>query len=124
VLSVNAVAARACVADPAGAQKLESDRYVLVYSTQPAKLAVSAHFSLDLVICTKDGALPPASVQVDARMPEHRHGMNYRAVVKPAGNGRYRADGLMFHMPGRWEYVFELRGGGRADRLTHSIVLE
>lgn len=121
---MHAVAAQACVADRAGAQKLESDRYVLVYSTQPAKLAVSAHFSLDLVICPKDGALPPESVQVDAHMPEHRHGMNYKPVVRPAGGSGYRADGLMFHMPGRWEYVFELRGGGRADRLTHSIVLE
>jgi hypothetical protein len=123
VISVNAPDARACGADMAGARKLESDRYVLVYRTQPAELAVGAHFSVELLLCAKDGATAPESVQVDAHMPEHRHGMNYRAVVKAQGNGRYRADGLMFHMPGRWEYAFALRGRERTDRLTHSIVL-
>lgn len=118
------VIAQPCVAEIAGARKVESERYVLAYRTEPAKLAIGAHFSVDLMICARDGAAAPDSVQVDAHMPEHRHGMNYRAVVKPAGNGRYRADGLMFHMPGRWEYVFEVRGSGRTDRLTHSIVLE
>jgi cytochrome c peroxidase len=42
-------------------------------------------------------------------MPEHRHGMNYAPEVKPLGPGRWRAEGLMFHMPGKWEFVFEVR---------------
>ena len=123
-ISLNAPGARACDADIGGVSKLESTRYVLAYRTQPSKLAVGAHFSVELVVCAKDGAPEPESVQVDAHMPEHRHGMNYRAAVKAEGNGRYRADGLLFHMPGRWEYVFALRGSGRTDRLTHSIVLD
>ena len=57
-------------------------------------------------------------------MPEHRHGMNYKASIKPAAGGRYRADGLMFHMPGRWEIIFEVRAAGRTDRVTQSEVIE
>jgi cytochrome c peroxidase len=30
----------------------------------------------------------------------------------------------MLHMPGRWEFVFELRGGGASDRLTSGFVLQ
>jgi len=30
----------------------------------------------------------------------------------------------MFHMPGRWEIIFELRAAGRTDRVTQSEVIE
>ena len=39
--------------------------------------------------------------------------MNYAPAVKPPAPGRWRAEGLMFHMPGKWEFVFELRAGGQ-----------
>lgn len=29
----------------------------------------------------------------------------------------------MFHMPGRWDFIFELRGGA-TERITHGIVLQ
>ena len=57
-------------------------------------------------------------------MPDHRHGMNYKPTVAARGSGRYLAEGLMFHMAGRWEFVFELRSGGKTERLVHSVRLE
>jgi hypothetical protein len=30
----------------------------------------------------------------------------------------------MFHMPGRWEFVFEVRGGGKTDRVTSGVMLD
>ena len=42
-------------------------------------------------------------------MPAHRHGMNYRATVSTLSPGVYRAEGLMFHMPGRWRVIFDRR---------------
>jgi hypothetical protein len=47
--------------------------------------------------------------------------MNYRPSVKALALGQFRAEGLMFHMPGRWELVFELRGSGAPLRLTQSL---
>jgi hypothetical protein len=42
--------------------------------------------------------------------------------VASRGAGLYRAEGLLFHMPGRWELVFELRGSGGAPlRLVQSL---
>jgi YtkA-like protein len=117
------VAAQACVA-LAGAPKVESDRYVLAYRTQPDKLAVGQHFSMDLAVCPKGGQPAPETVRVDAHMPEHRHGMNYKTTVKPGDGGRYFAEGFMFHMPGRWEFIFEVRSGGKTDRVTRSVTLE
>ncbi|MCE9640614.1 MAG: FixH family protein [Betaproteobacteria bacterium] len=119
-------AVSACGADLRGAQTIESARYQIAYRLQPAKIAVGRHFSVEFVACAKGGAPAPAAVAVDASMPEHGHGMNYKAVVKPVQNqnARYRADGLMFHMPGRWELIFEVQGAVGTERLTRSIALE
>ena len=107
-----------------GARKVESDRYVLAFRTKPEKLVVSQHFTVEIAVCPKGGYPAPEGVRVDGFMPDHNHGMNYKAVVKPAGNGRYEVSGLMFHMPGKWDFIFEVRGGGKAEGMTHSIILK
>ena len=66
----------------------------------------------------------PDAVRIDGFMPEHNHGMNYKAVVKGGEGGRYLADGMMFHMPGRWDFIFEVRGGGKTDRMTATVMLQ
>ena len=106
-----------------GARKVESERYVLSFRTQPEQVAVSRHFAVEMAVCPKGGQPAPESVRVDGFMPEHNHGMNYRAVVTPAGDGRYDAAGLMFHMPGKWDFIFEIRSAGKTDRLTSTVVL-
>ena len=123
ILAIPPATAQTC-ADFAGADKVDSGRYVLAYRTKPETIAVGQHFSMDLAVCPKDSQTTPESVRVDAYMPEHRHGMNYKATVKPADGGHYLAEGFMFHMPGRWEFIFEVRGGGKTDRVTRSVTLE
>lgn len=117
-------AAQACSPALPGGKQLESARFSLGYRTVPGAIAVGRHFALELAVCPKGGAQVPESVRVDAHMPEHRHGMNYKAQVVAAPGGRYTAEGLMFHMPGRWELIFDVRSGGKTDRLTQSVTLE
>ncbi len=119
----------ACMPElPGGkAQIIESAKYALAYRTLPGKIVIGQHFVVELALCAKAGAAVPDSVRVDAHMPEHRHGMNYKTKVTSNGDGKYRAEGLMFHMPGRWEYIFEVRAGGTAgapERMTTSVVLQ
>ena len=126
VASLLPVAAMAQDCSPVmpGGRQLESARFLLGYRAIPGKPAVGKHFALELAICPKAGTAALDSVRVDAHMPEHRHGMNYKAQVVAGPGGRYKAEGLMFHMPGRWEILFDVRSGAKTDRLTQSIVLE
>jgi hypothetical protein len=103
--------------------RVESKDLVLAYRTVPSAIAVGKGFAVETVVCGKDGATP-TGLRVDAQMPEHRHGMNYRATVQAQGDGRFRADGLLFHMPGRWQFVFDVEAGQRRERLTHDFMLE
>jgi hypothetical protein len=107
----------------AGGMQAESERYVVSFVTRPAAVAVAQHFSVELAVCAKRGQAAPESVRVDGFMPEHNHGMNYRAAVRKLPNGHFVADGMMFHMPGKWDYVFEVKGGGKTDRITHAFML-
>ena len=101
-------------------KRVESERFVLSYRTLPAKIPVGQHFEVLFAVCPKRSAAMAGPVKVDAHMPEHRHGMNYAPSVRALGGGRYRSEGWLFHMPGRWEFVFEVGG----ERLTDSVRLE
>jgi hypothetical protein len=102
----------------------EGRRYAAAWRTQPAAVEIGRHFTVEIALCAREGATAPEALRVDAHMPEHRHGMNYKTRVSSVGAGRYSAEGLMFHMPGRWEYIFEVRAGEHTERLTSSVVLK
>jgi cytochrome c peroxidase len=109
-----ALAAPAWACEPGlDGTRLESPRYVLVYKA--SSLSVSRHFSLEVAACARSGAAPK-DLKVDAHMPAHRHGMNYTPKVIALGPGRWRAEGLLLHMPGHWELVFLVDG----ERLAHA----
>jgi hypothetical protein len=105
-------------------QRIENARYEIAFVAVPAPIEAGKHFSLDIAVCPRAGAQPPSALSVDAVMPEHRHGMNYRPVVVARGAGAYRADGLMFHMPGRWDVVFDLVTRTGTERLVATRHLE
>lgn len=114
--------AASCGEDLAGAQRVKAARYTVAYRASPPP-AVGQHFALELAVCPRAGAPTADGLGVDARMPEHGHGMNYRATVKSLGPDRFRAEGLMFHMPGRWQLVIDVRSGPTSERVTHDILL-
>jgi hypothetical protein len=121
---VAGAAAEACEA-PAGFTprgRVEAPGVVVVFRTLPPAIEIGRHFAVDALVCG-DGAATVLT-RVDAQMPEHRHGMNYRPTLAPKGAGRYVAEGLLFHMPGRWELSFDVESGGRRTRLATDVILE
>jgi hypothetical protein len=98
---------------------LQAGAVQLAWQAPGPAIEVGRHFVLELQLCPADAVL----TRVDATMPEHRHGMNYRPSLQPLGGGRWRAEGLMFHMPGRWELRFDVADGGKTETLRQSIHL-
>ena len=111
--------ATACLPPLAGA-RLESERFVVAYRASPS---IGSFFAVEVGACAKAGHPAPESLKVDAHMPEHRHGMNYAPTLETVGRGRWRAQGLMLHMAGKWELVFEVRARGASDRLSATYQL-
>lgn len=105
-------------------QLVDSARYRLAWRARPSPIAVAEPFALEMSVCAKPGVPPAEGVQVDATMPEHRHGMNYRPSVIEGPDGRFLAEGMLFHMPGKWRLIFDVRAGGITERLTHDLTVE
>jgi len=124
-LVLPATAADRCGATLGGAGvRAESAHYSVVFRTEPVRIAVGRAFALEAEVCAKDGSPKPTGLRVDAQMPAHRHGMNYRPTVVVEGAGRFRAEGLLFHMPGRWQFLFDLEAPGMHERVTKDLTLE
>jgi hypothetical protein len=103
---------------------VENSDYTIVFATAPSPVQVGRHFTVDFAICPRASAAKPQSVRVDANMPEHRHGMNYRPTVTTIGPGVYRGEGMLFHMPGRWDVTFDVVAGNATQRLTATLRVE
>jgi hypothetical protein len=93
----------------------------------PDPFPVNALFGL--VATVEEGCDPPrrpvdVRLRVDAAMPEHRHGMNTEALVTPTGPGRFGVEGLLLHMPGRWELYFDVTDGAVTERAQLDFILE
>ncbi|MBL8346797.1 MAG: hypothetical protein JNN03_15265 [Rubrivivax sp.] len=105
--------------EPAGARQIGLGPLQLSWRAEPEALAVGRPFALLLHLCPAAARV----LRVDATMPEHRHGMNYRPSVKPLGDGRWRAEGLLWHMAGRWELAIEVENGSERTWLRQSVQL-
>ena len=80
-------------------------------------MVVGKLFAVVVKVCPADATL----TRVDATMPEHRHGMNYRPSIQQLGPGLWRAEGLMFHMPGLWEMRLDVQSGGATTTLRDPV---
>lgn len=104
-----------------------SDQYMIALRPDPIRLEVGQPFALIMNVCTK-ASEPADIVMVEATMPEHKHGMNYAPTIKAQGEGRFRVEGMLFHMPGSWEVAFDVRPADKpteeTQRLTYDFVLK
>jgi hypothetical protein len=108
----------ACAQTGGGVRSLEGKTARLVYRTEPAAITLGQPFRLLARLCPGSGA----HLSVDATMPEHRHGMNYAPKLAQHGDGLV-ADGMLFHMAGRWQLVVQARQGDTVERFTDDIVI-
>lgn len=136
ILPVSAAALALFCAAPALADHCPKDRLAalpgkvsdggtaVAYRTNPEKIAVGKPFSIEVVACL-DGKkhMAPSRIRVDAGMPMHGHGMNYKPSEKKLGPGHSTFDGMLFHMPGKWQITFDVFDGDKRQRLTEKVTL-
>ena len=102
-----------------GGARIAGELWTAWWQSEPAAIPVGAHFSIRFHLCG-----PPVDrVKARGSMPDHRHGMNYRPTVTLNGSSG-TAEGLMFHMPGRWQLILDVRGAAGREKLTAETVLE
>ena len=100
-----------------------SDHYMIAFRPEPMRIELGQPFALLFNVCTKNGN-PAELVTVEAQMPEQKRSMKAKPTIVSAGEGRYRAEGMVFDMSGRWELGLDVRAGEESERLTHEIIVK
>jgi hypothetical protein len=121
-LAFCASSASACTV-PEGFARLATPEAEIAYRWEPRELKVGRFFAAEVIACRVPGPEAVRAIALDALMPAHGHGMNYRPAVRQTGPGSFRFTGLMLHMAGTWRLTFDLFQGDRRTRLTHEVTL-
>jgi YtkA-like len=106
-----------------GFHRLTTTEAEVAYRFDPPTLKVGQFFAAEVIACRAPGGEPVREVLIDATMPAHGHGMNYRPSSIRTGDGHYRFTGLMLHMPGAWQITVDLVQETKRSRLVHGVNL-
>jgi hypothetical protein len=100
--------------------------YLVACRPRPDPVPFNEPFELDLVVLRPDTRTPvvDAQVFVDADMPEHRHGMNTRALVRRNADGSLSVSGMHFFMAGYWEIYVDIERDGVVERAQFGLTLD
>jgi hypothetical protein len=116
--------------DPgAGVRTLTSanNSFIVAYRVQPNPIPLNEPFSIDVQVYganQRTRLLKDILLEVDGRMPHHRHGMIRQPKVTVKGDGTFTVVGMLFHMPGRWELYFDITRQGQTERAQDVVVLD
>lgn len=90
------------------------------WSAEPLVPVVGESFVIRITLCPSSAKL----VKVTADMPDHRHGMNYKPSFTQTAEGLWRVEGMLWHMPGKWELKIDAALEGVNFRLSQSVILQ
>ncbi|MDJ0905677.1 MAG: FixH family protein [Woeseiaceae bacterium] len=98
--------------------------FTVHYESSLDPIEINRMHSWTLVVTRDNEPLEGADITVSGGMPEHDHGMPTRPrVTADLGGGRYRLDGMRFHMNGTWEVMLDITAGGSRDTVIITLVL-
>lgn len=84
-------------------------------------------FAIEIRLSTKQAGapldLPAGQIDIQARMPEHQHGMLQTTEITPISPGHYRVDGMRFHMLGYWQLLVDITRPPLTERAQFDIRL-
>ncbi|MEE8141931.1 MAG: hypothetical protein V3T77_02410 [Planctomycetota bacterium] len=101
--------------------------FYVTYQPLPDPIPLNEPFALVVVVFQDPEhrkAAADVSLEVDAAMPQHRHGMTLEPQVEAHGAGSFTVQGMLFHMPGRWELYFDITQGPVTERAQLDVKLE
>ena len=107
-------------------ERLSGDgTWLVAWRPTVATLPVSEPFSVEVRVVDANGARPDGGIEIflDAEMPHHGHGMNVVPRVTERDES-WLVEGVLMHMPGRWELSVDVIGEDETERAQWTVQLE
>lgn len=104
----------------------KSGRYLIDYESNPSPVPLNQFFELLVQVKGRHGeeVARNLSLDVDAGMPHHNHGMNIAPKIQALGDGRFQVRGMLFHMRGQWLLSFSVNRGLMRDTAEQELMIE
>ncbi|MCF6287809.1 MAG: hypothetical protein L3J53_01050 [Proteobacteria bacterium] len=95
----------------------KGENYIIQFSPKVEDIPLNQYFDLDVIVkgATGQNLAYSITLDVDAGMQTHNHGMNAKPVIKRIGKSRFKVEGMLLHMPGEWFIKFIVRRGLMSD---------
>ena len=102
-----------------------SGEFQVTYTSTIDPIAINKMHEWVLDIKTGDGTpVTDAEIVIDGGMPAHNHGLPTNPkVTQDLGQGKYRVEGVRFHMAGYWEMRVTIKANGVEDTVVISLEL-
>ena len=99
--------------------------YTISFEAELDPIEINRIHAWVLTVRTSSGdPVTRAEISVLGGMPMHDHGMPTRPrVTEYLGEGRYRLEGMRFHMNGRWEVSVTVKADGKVDTAVIALDL-
>ena len=98
-------------------------KYLVCWRSTSGSIPRNREFDLEAWVL-KDGApLRDAVLSVSAWMPEHGHGLLRRPEVRANGDGSFVIAGMLLHMRGHWQLVFDVLEGTLSEAAECALEL-
>jgi hypothetical protein len=94
--------------------------FKVMLELNPKPVVVSSPVQAKIGVCIGQG-ISITRIAINATMPLHRHGMNYRATLRRQVGNTFKATGLFFHMPGLWRIEVSVRKDQQTLRYFHDV---
>ena len=105
-------------------QSIEGNNGVILHYQLPKKsMSVGSFFSMDFDICKDSKSLPIQDLKINAMMPAHGHGMNYKTEITHLSNYQFKLKNLNFHMPGLWQITLKVITSSSSELFKINISL-
>ncbi len=109
-LSLNSAAVAAAGAPQFELTGSDGMRLSIYSELDPLQINRIHSWHIDLV-SAQGAAMSGAQIEVSGGMPDHDHGLpTFPRVTGETAPGRYRLEGMRFHMPGRWQLYISIDG--------------
>jgi hypothetical protein len=99
----------------------------VTYKPSPDPIPLNEHFSLGVGVTpyAESDSLPEGlTIEAEAIMPEHAHGMTVQPEVGDRGHGSFEVEGMLFHMPGKWEIYIDVMHNGVTETAVFPVEME
>lgn len=99
--------------------------YTIIFTPPIDSIPLNQPFDMDVTIqgLSKQMLTYTVKLEVDAGMKAHNHGMNVRPTVTSLGKGKFKVEGMLFHMTGKWFISFVIRRGAMSDKAEVSMIV-